>query len=222
MKALLFSLFALSRLVLNEPIETDLSETPTESVEETTLESAESVENVQESSENDEKVEEKTYTEEEFKQALESYLSKYLEESLVHKIIQWMIDAGVLAALFGVYVKYRKYKHNSLEDVVKAFKTEVMKYIDENLSKLTNEQVESIKEVINDLSKSNETIMKVLVLMQDKTPEGKVALLDYLGSKTNSEEVKKQAIEVKEKVEIEKKAEEEVKEAVKEDYKDIF
>ena len=55
----------------------------------------------------------------EFKAEVQAWMSQYMEESLVVKIITWMVDAGVLSALFVVYLKYRKYKHTTIEDLTK-------------------------------------------------------------------------------------------------------
>lgn len=157
-----------------------------------------------------------------FKLEVENWLSQYMEESLVVKIITWLIDAGVLSALFVVYLKYRKYKHTTIEDLTKQFGDKIGVWLKENFDKLSEEQLDVINKNINDLEKSNETIMKVLVLMQDNTAKGKAALIEYLGSKTESQEVKNAVDEVNVALEEQEKVKAEVVEKVSGDYKEIF
>lgn len=157
-----------------------------------------------------------------FKEEVQEYLGEYLEQSMVAKIISWAVDAGVLAALFFVYRKYSKYKHTTIEDLMKMFETKMEKWLKEKTDELSKEQIAKITNAVNELEKSNETIMKVLVLMQDNTAKGKAALIEYLGSKTESEEVK-QAVEVVNEKLIEKeRKDEEVKDAVKNDYVKLY
>lgn len=157
-----------------------------------------------------------------FKLEVENWLSQYMEESLVVKIITWLIDAGVLSALFVVYLKYRKYKHTTIEDLTKQFGDKIGVWLKENFDKLSEEQLDTINKNINDLEKSNETIMKVLVLMQDNTAKGKAALIEYLGSKTESQEVKNAVDEVNVALEEQEKVKAEVVDKVSGDYEEIF
>lgn len=172
--------------------------------------------------EDEKPVDENEPTLEEFKNELKDFLSQYIEESAVVKIITWLIDAGVLSALFVVYVKYRKYKHTTIEDLTKQFGDKVGKWLKENFDKLSKEEIAKITSSIDDLEKANETIMKVLILMQDNTAKGKAALIEYLGSKTNSEEIKTAAKEVNETLEEQQANEEQVKSKVAGEYEDIF
>lgn len=168
-------------------------------------------------------VEEETEpTLDDFKAEVETWMAQYMEESMVAKIITWLADAGVLTALFAVYLKYRKYKHTTVEDMINQFKDKMGDWLKENFDKLSVEQIDKIKDAINCLEKSNETIMKVLVLMQDNTPKGKAALIEYLGSKTNNEEVKDAATKVNKVLEAQEKADAEVKNKVAGEYEEIF
>lgn len=153
---------------------------------------------------------------------VKSWLNQHMDKQMVANIITWVSEAGVLSGLLGVYIKYHKFKYKTLEDLVKLVKDEVGKYLTENFEKLSTDKIDNIVKSIDDLEKANETIMKVLVLMQDTSKKGKVALLDFLGSKTNNEEIKEMAENASEELEEEVKVEEEVKEAVKEEYKQIF
>lgn len=166
--------------------------------------------------------EEKEPTIDDFKAEVQEWLSQYMEESMVVKIITWLVDAGVLTALFAVYLKYRKYKHTTIEDLTKQFGDKVGVWLKENFDKLSEEQIATINQSIDNLEKSNETMMKVLVLMQDNTAKGRAALVEFLGSKTESEEVKETVAQVSETIQEQEKTNEEVKSKVADDYKEIF
>lgn len=157
-----------------------------------------------------------------FKNEVQAWMSQYMEESLVVKIITWLVDAGVLSALFVVYLKYRKHKSMTIEELLNEYKVKMGEWLKENFDKLSEEQIDKIKDSINSLEQSNETIMKVLVLMQDNTAKGKATLIEYLGSKTNNKEVKEAATEVSQILEEQEKATLEVKNKVAGDYEKIF
>lgn len=161
-------------------------------------------------------------TEEKFAEKVKNYVAQYTGESLAIKIVGWLVDAGVLSGMFVVWLKYRKYKHNTVEEVIGAVKSEVGTYTKEAINSLSESQIKSIIDKVGDLEGAVETIMKVLVLMQDTTAEGKVALLDYLGSKTNNPEIKEQASDEKEKIEEQIKKDEVVRDKVANDYEEIF
>jgi len=165
---------------------------------------------------------EKELTQDELKEEIKEWLSQFMDQSMVAKIISWAVDAGVLTALFAVVVKYRKYKATSIEDLLKTFKDKTSDYVSENFKKLGDVEISKITSAISKLEQSTETIMKVLVLMQDSTTKGKVALLDFLGSKTESAEVKQTAELVNAELVKEQEQEKETKEKVSSDYQDIF
>jgi len=153
---------------------------------------------------------------------VKAWLNQHLDKQMVANIITWCSEAGVLTGLLGIYIKYRKFKYKTLEDLVNLVKAEVGKYLTEAFNNLSEEKIKKLEGAVETLEQSNETMMKVLVLMQDSTKAGKVALLDFLGSKTNSKEVKEAAEEVTKELEEQKVKEDAVKEAVKEDYEKIF
>ena len=169
--------------------------------------------------------EEQPVMSEEEQSALEevkAWLNQHMDKQMVANIVTWVSEAGVLTGLLGVYIKYRKFKYKTLEDLVNLVKSEVGKYLSENFEKLSIEKLEKLESEVETLEQSNETMMKVLVLMQDSTKAGKIALLDFLGSKTNSKEVKEAAEEVQADLEEKQAKDNEVKEMVKDDYEKIF
>ena len=169
-----------------------------------------------------EPVEEVEPTLDDFKAEVEAWLSQYMEESMVVKIITWLVDAGVLSALFVVYLKYRKHKSMTIEDLLNQYKAKMGEWLKENFDKLSKNEIDKLTNAIDNLEKSNETIMKVLVLMQDNTAKGKAALIEYLGSKTDSKEVESAVNEVSQALEEQEKAVAEVKDKVSGNYEEIF
>lgn len=123
--------------------------------------------------------------------------------------IQWAINSGLLVALFGVFLKYRKYKAKSTNEI----NDEVKKVVEENLKKLSEEllkeNADTILKALDKFSGDVETIKKALVLAQDKTSEGKKALLELL-SENNNKELKEVANKVITKIDNEKKANEKI------------
>ena len=161
-------------------------------------------------------------TEEGFIDQTKAFLSQYLDEQLVMSIINWAIDAGLLSILFGVYLKYRKYKSMSSNEIANEVKSVVDNAVKESVDKLTTEQLTGIYKGLENLEKGLDITNKALVLAQDKTAEGKIALLDLISERTKDESVKEAASEVKTKIEQEEKIKEEVSKEVKEDYTSIF
>jgi len=159
-------------------------------------------------------VEDDGYSIDDFKNDLTSKLSQYMDESIVYNIIKWLTDIGVLGALFGVYLKYRKYKHTTLEDVAKSSE------------ELINKKIEEIKTNQSEEDKKNaekfEQILKILILSQDNSTKGKIALLECLGVKTDSEALKENVEEVKNNLEEQQAQKDEINKEVQSEYKDLF
>lgn len=218
MKKLLLVLFGISGLFLaSKPLKVNAS------VEESVVVSEVSSEVVEETSEQVSEVEETSeYTLEEFKAEVQSWLSDYVETSLLQRIITWLVDSFILGSLFAVYVKYRKHKAMTLEDVAKLSVNAVKDQLKTQFGELSKEEIKKITSKVAELERSVETVMKVLVLMQDNTPKGKTALIEYLGSKTTSEEVKQATQQVNDAIKVEEEAKKEVNEKVSGKYEDIF
>ena len=92
----------------------------------------------------------------------------------------------------------------------------------EYFNKMSDVEVKKLTDSISDLENSIETVMKVLVLMQDNTAKGKATLLEYLGTKTENKEVKQLTQEVNDTIAEQEQAKKEIKEKVKDDYQNIF
>lgn len=162
--------------------------------------------------------EDEPLTEEGFTEKIREFFEQYLSADMVANIINWAIDSGLLIALFGVYLKYRKYKSLSSEEIAKKVDDRIKQELKESFEKLSEEQLQELINKVNSYEDVLNTLEKALILSQDKTAEGKKALLDLISEKTNSSEVKKEASSVKDKVVEEQKTIDEIQEKVKDNY----
>ena len=162
--------------------------------------------------------EDEPLTEEGFTEKIREFFEQYLSADMVANIINWAIDSGLLIALFGVYLKYRKYKSLSSEEIAKKVDDRIKQELKESFEKLSEEQLQGLINKVNSYEDVLNTLEKALILSQDKTAEGKKALLDLISEKTNSSEVKKEASNVKDKVVEEQKTIDEIQEKVKDNY----
>lgn len=156
-----------------------------------------------------------------FKSEVEAWLSQYLEKDLLTQIISWAVDAGVLGGLFTVYLKYHKYKNKTIGQLVEEIKANVTKQMEDDFKNLSQEQQEKLINGIETLKKSNELVIKALVLAQSKTTENKLALLDLVGEANTDVEVKQAVESVRQEVEANQETKEKVQEVVKDDYHPI-
>ena len=162
--------------------------------------------------------EDEPLTEEGFTEKIREFFEQYLSADMVANIINWAIDSGLLIALFGVYLKYRKYKSLSSEEIAKKVDDRIKQELKESFEKLSEERLQQLIDKVNSYEDVLNTLEKALILSQDKTAEGKKALLDLISEKTNSSEVKKEASNVKDKVVEEQKTIDEIQEKVKDNY----
>ena len=162
-----------------------------------------------------------TYDFDKFKEDVTAWLSKYLEKDLVVQIISWAVDCGVLGGLFTVYLKYRKYKSKTISELVDEIKAKVTEQMGEDFKNLSAEQQEKLINSLESLKKSNELVIKALVLAQSKTTDSKLALLDLVAENNTSVEVKEVVADVRKEVEASQEQKDKVQEAVKSDYNPI-
>ena len=165
--------------------------------------------------------EEQEPTFDDFKAEVEAWLSQYLEKDLLTQIISWAVDAGVLGGLFTVYLKYRKYKNKTIGQLVEEIKANVTKQMEDDFKNLSQEQQQKLINGIETLKKSNELVIKSLVLAQSKTTENKLPLLDLVGEANTDVEVKQAVESVRQEVEANQETKEKVQEVVKDDYHPI-
>ena len=149
---------------------------------------------------------------------LKEYAEKYLNAEMVANVINWAINSGLIVALATIYLKYRKYKSMSSKEICEEVKKEVMATLSSEFQKLSKEQQETIIGAIDEICKETEDMKKALVISQDKTYEGKLAMLKLLEDSTKENSTKEEIKKVETQVKEEKKKDEEVKEKVKKDY----
>lgn len=207
----------------SEPIETGGEDTTTSVVAPSSEEtkSEENSSNSEETSSSEEKKETTDPSFDDFKAEVEKWLSNYLEKDLLTKVISWAVDAGVLGGLFTVYLKYRKYKNKTIGELVEEIKGQVTKQMGDDFKNLSTEQQEKLINGLETLKKSNELVIKALVLAQSKTTDSKLALLDLVAENNTSVEVKETVAEVRKEVEASEEQKQKVQEAVKDDYNPI-
>lgn len=171
----------------------------------------------------DEVIETETETSfEDIKGEIDAYIEDNVHNEQVKSLISLGLNGAEAVALVIIYILYRKGKSNNAENNKKDIKSILKDFTSDEFKEYGKEMIQPLYDAIDKLEKSTDTIMKVLVLMQDQTANGKIALIDFLGSKTDNEEVKKSVQLVKETVEEVKAMQEKVNDEVKGEYKELF
>ena len=171
----------------------------------------------------DEVIETETETSfEDIKGEIDAYIEDNVHNEQVKSLISLGLNGVEAVALVIIYILYRKGKSNNAENNKKDIKSILKDFTSDEFKEYGKEMIQPLHDAIDKLEKSTDTIMKVLVLMQDQTANGKIALIDFLGSKTDNEEVKKSVQLVKEAVEEVKAMQEKVNDEVKGEYKELF
>ena len=205
----------LSGLILFAPLnegETTTEPPTTETGGETTTPSTPS------EGENENKTPTQEEVEETITQKIKEYAEKYLNAEMVANVINWAINSGLIVALATIYLKYRKYKSMSSKEICEEVKKEVLIALGDEFKKLSEEQQQGILKAIDELCKEMENMKKALVISNDKTYEGKLAMLKLMEETTKETETKEQIKKVETQVKEEQKKDEQVKETVKKDY----
>lgn len=156
--------------------------------------------------------------EETMKNKLTEWLNTYLDSEMVARIITWVTQGGLITFCAATYLKYRKYKATTLEDVTKLVHDKIVEELSKNFKDLDQEMVKKLTKEMSEVVLKIDNMMKALALAQDKTAEGKIALLNLISDTTDKEEVKAITVEVKEEIQKEQKVENQVKEKVSQDY----
>ena len=151
-------------------------------------------------------------------ETLKEWLSQMFDSNLVGFIINWAIDAGLITIIAGIYFKYRKYKAKSSQEIASEVK-EVLKDCFKDLSKEEQKEIiEKIEKFEGDLDK----LKKALVLAQDRTAEGKIALLNLINETSeNKTDIKEASEKVETQIKKEVEKEKKVNEKVKDDYQPV-
>lgn len=167
----------------------------------------------------------KEITEEEAKeeviQVVKDFLGQYFNSDLVGQIINWAIDVGLLTTIAGIYFKYRKYKAKSSEEIAKEVEKQIKDTLGNEFNKLSNEQIQNILTKIDKFDESLNVFEQALILAQDKTSEGKKALIEIITARSQNKDTLETGKKVEDKIINEQKQEEKVKEEVKKEYTPI-
>lgn len=151
----------------------------------------------------------------------DKYLGKYVDKQTLTLIINLSLTALSYLGMFVINLVYNKYKKGNTNTIIESFKKIDGEHIKTQL-KNAYEKIDTLEKVIVQLKESHETMMKVFVLSQDKSVEGKVAMLEYIGKHTQNDEVQEKAQEISGELEKEVEVKQEVNEKVKDEYQEIF
>lgn len=165
--------------------------------------------------------EENIETEEQFTEKLKDFLGQYLNENIVVEVISWAYNTGLISVLFTLYIKSRKFKGKTTDEIYDGVKEEVKTQVAYCFKSMSAEQLQPIYDRMVSLEHGLQLMMKALVLAQDKTAEGRIALLNLITEKVNNEEVTKVAEQVKEEIIEETKTGQLVKEKVSGEYNPV-
>ena len=151
----------------------------------------------------------------------DKYLGEYVDRQLIANIVS--IATGVLGylGLIITNIIYKKYKKNTVDDFMKALASNDGAHLQTYVKDL-KEEILSLKAQNLELKKGYDTVVKALVLSQDNTAKGKIALLEYLGVNTDNQETKAEAEQITKKLEEEQAKKEEVNAKVSGEYNDLF
>lgn len=164
---------------------------------------------------------EEEMTEEQFTEKVKEFLGQYLNENIVVEIITWAYNTGLITVLMTLYVKSRKFKGKTTEEIQKAVQDEVKTQITYGFKTMSVEHLQAIYNRMGELEHGMQIMMKALVLAQDKTAEGRIALLNLITEKTNNAEITAVAEQVKEEIVAETQVEQIVKEKVAGEYNPV-
>lgn len=168
-----------------------------------------------------EEIVEEEMTEEQFTEKVKEFLGQYLNENIVVEIITWAMNTGLISVLFTLYIKSRKYKGKSAQEIQELVKQDIPSLVKECFNKMSVEHLQNIYNRMGELEHGMQIMMKALVLAQDKTAEGRIALLNLITEKTNNTEVTKVAEMVKQEIIEETKAEKLIIEKISGDYNPV-
>lgn len=151
----------------------------------------------------------------------DKYLGEYVDKQTLSMIVSLVLTALGYATALGISIAYNKYKKGGVAQFMKALTENDGKHLKVIVSAFET-KLEQLVEDNKKLKESFDFMAKAFILSQDKSAEGKIAMLEYFGKNTENKEVQEKANELK--LELEKEAEikQEVNEKVEGDYQEIF
>ncbi len=151
----------------------------------------------------------------------DKYLGQYVDKQTLSLIISLAVGVLGYLGVFGVNLAYAKYKKGNIDLFMNALVKDDGKHLSVFVETL-KAQNDELKKEIKMLKDGYETMMKVFVLSQDKSAEGKVVMLEYIGKNTENKEVQEKAKEISVELEKEIETKQEVNEKVEGEYQEIF
>lgn len=157
-------------------------------------------------------------------QIISDFLGDYLQESFVAQIISWLIDVGAMGAVVAIFLKYRKYKHTTIEDITKLAGQTIKEQLGSSFKDMDGNTAKLIGEMfvaIGTLSAKMDNLIQAFALSQDKSAEGKIAMLQIVQGTTEDKNLNDKIEEMKTEITTTEEAIQEVEEKVQGEYKDI-
>lgn len=154
-------------------------------------------------------------------EVVDKYLGKYFDKQTISLIASLVLFAISNVGLLSISIAYNKYKKGNVDLFMNALAKDDGKHLTAFVETL-KAQNDELKKEIKTLKDGYETMMKVFVLSQDKSAEGKVVMLEYIGKHTENKEVQEKAQEISGELEKEVEVKQEVNEKVKDEYQEIF
>ena len=155
--------------------------------------------------------------------AIQDFLGQYMENSMLAKVITWLIDAGVLSALVIIYIRYRKVKNKTIEDVVNVSKEQLSSAAQSTFSDVSNEinpQIIELRIKVMEMQAKVNYMLQAFALSQDRSAQGKIAMLQLISKASDADENTKDILEeIKQEILEESKAVADVEDKVEGDYK---
>lgn len=155
---------------------------------------------------------------------IEDFLGNYLQESMVAQIISWLIETGVLGALVVIFLKYRKHKHTTIEDITKLAGESIKTQLGENFKGMdanTKVMIGDVIKTVADLSEKMNVLLQAFALAQDPTSEGRIAMLKLVQGIAEDKQVVEKIEEIKDDIVAKDEAVKEIEDKVQGEYEDI-
>lgn len=150
---------------------------------------------------------------------------KYLDEDKISMIVTLACYVIEIIMMICIWIKYRKFKHTSFDDFNKILETNMAKSLKDNFGDLGTDIGSIVANLAQEMKKIEEqqnALLQAFALSQDKSAEGKLAMLQLIQGKTEDEVFEEQIEEIKQEIIETEAAVEEKKEPIQGEYKEIF
>lgn len=107
------------------------------------------------------------------------------------QLISWLITLGCSSGFFVSLYKSRKYKQITPQEIAKQVDDKINSVLDDKLSKFLSDTFgpfnENMLQKFSSMENSTKTMVRCFILMQENTPESRIAILKELDSLNNNE-----------------------------------